>query len=195
MKTTNILLLFTLSVVFACSPIGHMEFKNIPINGNLDKFVNELIKLGFSEPQLVKENQIKLNGIFLDKHCIIYVYGTIKNQTVYKLRVNMPAEVQDSLQTSFEKIQKIYSAEYGIGTTRFKQYGHPERFMFNEAALARQLRKGDYSRYVTASGDIMVEVQDGYISITYTDNVNSEIRKSEMEEEYNKEINGDTQVE
>jgi hypothetical protein len=189
MKTKNIILLLIIILLNACSSIGHMEFENVPINGNLEKFVNEMIKLGFTEPQLVKENQIKLIGEFLGEDCGIYVYGTKKNQTIYKVRVNMPEEVQDSLQSSFEKLQKIYSSEYGIGTTRYKQYGHPERFMFNEAALARQLRKGDYSRYVTASGDITVEVQDGYISITYIDNVNAEIREKEIEAEYEKEIN------
>lgn len=189
MKIKNIILLFLIILFNGCSSIGHMEFEKIPINGSIDKFVNNLIKLGFTEPQLVKENQIKLNGVFLDKNCEIYVYATMKNKTVYKVRVNMPEEVQDSLQTSFEKIQKIYSAEYGMGTTRFKQYRTRERFMFNEPRLTRRLMKGDYSRYITASGDITVEVEDDYISITYVDNVNYEIRKREAEVEYEKEIN------
>lgn len=188
MKAKNNFFLLILILLNGCSSIGHMEFENIPINGNLDKFVNELLKLGFTEPQLVKENQIKLNGVFLEKNCGIYVYGAMQNQIVYKVRVNLPVEAQDSLQSSFEKIQKLYSSEYGIGTTRYKQYRNPERFMFNEPGLTRQLRKGDFTRYITASGDITVEVQDGYISITYLDNVNYELRKRELEEEYKKEI-------
>ena len=195
MKIKNIILLLLIILLNGCSPIGHMEFKNIPINDNIDKFVNKLIKLGFTEPQLVKENQIKLNGVFLEKNCEIYVYSTIKNKSVYKVRVNMPEEVPDSLQSSFEKIQKQYSAEYGMGTTRYKQYKNRERLLFNEPRLARHLMKGDFSRYITASGDITVEVQDGYISITYLDNVNYEMRKRELEEEYNKEINFDSNVE
>lgn len=192
MKTKNIIFLLIIISLNGCSSIGHMEFMKIPINGKIDKFVNELIKLGYTEPQLVKENQIKLNGVFLEKNCEIYVYATKKNQTVYKIRVNLPVEIQDSLQSSFEKIQKIYSSEYGIGTTRYKQYRIRERLMFNEPGLARHLMKGDYTRYFTASGDITVEVQDGYISITYIDNVNYEIRKKESEEEYNKDINLDS---
>lgn len=192
MKAKNIFLLVILGFLNGCSPIGHMEFMNIPINGKLDKFVSELIKLGFTGPQAVKENQIKLKGVFLEKNCEIYVYATVKNKTAYRVRVNLPGEIPDSLQSNFEKIQRIYASEYGTAKTRYKQYNNPERFMFNEPGLARQLRKGDSSRFVTASGDIMVEVQEGYISITYTDNVNSEIRKRELEEEYNKEINADS---
>lgn len=188
MKAQNIIILLIIILFNSCSSIGHMEFENVPINGNLDKFVNKLIKLGFSEPQLVKENQIKLNGVFLEKNCEIYVFGTIKNHTAYKVRVNMPVEVQDSLQSSFEKIQKLYAAKYGIGTTRYKQYRNPERLLFNEPGLTRQLMKGDFTRYITASGDITVEVQDNYISITYLDNLNSEIRRREIEEEDKIEI-------
>lgn len=189
MKTKNIFLLFILGLLIGCSPIGHMEFMNIPINGKLDTFVNELIKQGFTQPQTVKENKVKLKGMFLEKQCEIYVYATMKNKTVYKVRINMPKENQDALKVSFEKIQNLYVSEYGTARTRYKQYRNPERLMFNEPGLARQLMKGDYSRFITASGDIRVEVQDGYISITYTDHVNSETRKREMEEEYIKEIN------
>ncbi len=195
MKIKKLIFLLIVILLNGCSPIGHIEFEDIPINGNLDKFVNKLIKLGYTEPQLVEENQVKLNGVFLEKNCEIYVYATKKNKNTYKVRVNLPAEVQDSLQLSFEKIQRLYSAEYGIGKTRFKQYRNPERFMFNEPALARQLREGDFTRYITAAGYITVEVQDAYISITYLDNKNYEIRKKESEEEYNKEINSDSLVE
>ena len=76
MKTQNIFLLLLIILLNGCSSKEHLEFKNIPINGNLDKFVNELIKLGFAEPQLIKANQFKLTGVFLEKNCDIYVYGT-----------------------------------------------------------------------------------------------------------------------
>jgi len=35
-----------------------------------------------------------------------------------------------------------------------------------------------------------MEVREGYISITYLDKLNNEIREREMEEENKKEING-----
>jgi hypothetical protein len=191
MKAKNIFLLLMIYFLNSCSSIGHLEFMKVPINGQLDIFVNELIKLGFTGPHPVRENKVKLKGFFLEKNCEIYVYATMKNKTAYRVRVNLPGEIPDSLKSNFEKIQRIYASEYGTAKTRYKQYNNPERFMFNEPGLTRQLRKGDFSRYVTASGDITVEVQDGYISITYTDYLNSEIRKRELEEEYNKEINSE----
>jgi len=189
MKTQNIFLLLLIILLNGCSSEEHMEFKNIPINGNLDKFTNELIKLGFTEPQLTIENQIKLNGVFLEKNCEIYVYGTRKSRTAYKVRVNLPREVHDSLEYRFGKIQKLYSSKYGIATNKYQQYQNAERFLFNEPKRIRHIRTGDLTKYTTDSGDITMEIREGYISITYLDKLNNEIRKSEMEEENKKEIN------
>lgn len=44
------------------------------------------------------------------------------------------------------------------------------------------IRKGDFTKYATDSGDITMEVREGYISITYLDKLNNEIRTREMEE-------------
>jgi hypothetical protein len=182
MKTRKIFLFLLIILLNGCRSEKHLEFMNVPINGNLDKFVNELIKLGFTEPRSVSENQIRLNGIFLDKSCEIYVYGTARSQTAYKVRVNLPGEAHDSLEYSFGKLQKLYSSKYGTGTNRYKQFQNAERFLFNEPKLARHVSTGDLTRYTTDSGDIAVEVRKGYISITYLDKLNNEIRKRESEE-------------
>ncbi|MBK8882767.1 MAG: hypothetical protein IPN67_10380 [Bacteroidales bacterium] len=166
-----------------CSSEEHIEFKDVPINGHSDMLAAELNKLGFTGTQLSGENQIKLHGVFLEKDCEIHVYGTRKSQTAYKVVVNLPGEVRDSLESSFGEIQKLYSSKYGRGTNRYLQYQNAERFLFNEPKLRRRLSTGDFSRYTTGSGSITVEVREGYISITYLDKRNNEIGKSEMEEE------------
>lgn len=183
MKTQNIFLLLLIILLNGCLSEEHMEFENVPINGKPDKLANELNKLGFTEPQLIEENQFKLNGVFLEKYCEIYVYGTRKSQTAYKVTVILPREVRDSLESSFGRIQKLYSSKYGKGTNKYQQFNNAERFLFNEPKLIRQLSIGDFSRYTTDSGSITMEVREGYISITYLDKLNNEISKSEMEEE------------
>ncbi len=188
MKPQNIILLLLIILLNGCRSEKHLEFKNVPINGNLDKFVNELIKKGFTEPQLITENQIRLNGEFLEKGCEIYVYGTGKSHTAYKVRVNLPGEVHDSLEYSFGEIQKLYSSKYGTGTNKYIQFQNAERFLFNEPKRTRHVSTGDLTRYTTNSGDIAVEVRKGYISITYLDKLNDEIRKREMEEGNKNEI-------
>lgn len=191
MKSLNIFLLLLLFIVNSCSSSSeeHLVFNDVPIHGNPAQFANELAKSGFTISQVTEENQIKLNGVFLEQNCEIYVYGTKKSQLAYKVRVDLPGEIPDSLQISFEKLQKLYASNYGMGKTRYKQYRNPERFMFNEPGLKRQIRKGDRTRYTTDSGFITLEVQDGYISITYLDKLNNETREREMEEENKQESN------
>lgn len=180
MKTQNIFLLLFIILLNGCSSKEHLEFKNIPINGNLDEFVNELIKSGFAEPQLIEANQIKLNGIFLEKDCEIFVYGTSQNQTAYKVKVNLPKEVQDSIEYRFEKLQHLLSSKFGNGTSKYQQFQNAERFLFNEPKRTRHLSPGDSTRYTTGSGVITMVVRDGYISITYLDKQNNKIWKREQ---------------
>jgi len=166
-----------------------MEFINVPINGNLDKFTAELIKLGFTDPQLIKENQIRLNGVFLEKHCDVYVDGTSRSQTVYKVTVNLPEEVRDSLELRFDKLQKLYSSMYGNGTSKYFQYRNSDRFLFNEPRRIRELSPGDFTRYTTDSGNIILEARGRFISITFLDKLNNEIQEKEMGGGKGKDIN------
>jgi hypothetical protein len=180
MKTQNISLFLILIFLNGCYPEEHMIFNNVPINGSIEKFADELIKSGFAEAQSAEENQIKLSGKFLDKNCEIYVFGTRKSQTPFKVTVNLPEEVRDSLEYRFDKIQKLFSSKYGKGTSKYQQYRNADRFHFNEPNRIRYLSKGDFTRYTTDSGIINMEVGDGFISITYTDKLNSEISKKEL---------------
>lgn len=181
MKTQNIFLFVIILILNNCTSSNeHLIFNNVPIDGRLDKFASELTKLGFIISDSTKKNEIVLNGEFLNKDCKIYVFGTNKNNVAYKVIVELPAEVHDSLDYSFGKIQKVYSSKYGVGTSRFQQYKKRERLVYN--VPRRDIRKGDLTKYATVSGDITIEVREGYISITYLDKLNNEIRKREMDE-------------
>lgn len=188
MKTQNTSFQLLIILLCGCSSKKHLEFNNIQINGQLNKFVNELIKLGFTEPQLTKENQIKLSGEFLEKNCEIYVYGTGQSQTAYKVRVNMPGEVQDSIESRFGKTQQLYSIKYGNGTSKYQQFQNAERFLFNEPKRIRHLSTGDFTRYTTGAGVITMEVEDRYIFLTFLDRQNNEIWKRETGEGKQKSV-------
>jgi len=181
MKTRIFFLFLLLNFLNGCSSEQHMKFLDVPINGSIDKFADELIKLGFTVAPLKEENQLKLTGMFIEKQCEIDLYGTSNSQTVYRIKVSIPTENRDSLDVSFGKIQKLCSSKYGIGRSEYKQYRNSNRFHFNEPRRIRQLNPGDFTRYITASGIIIVEVQTKSISVTFTDKLNSEIQKSEME--------------
>jgi len=188
MKKQTIFLFVIIVLLNGCFRKEHLLFNNVPIDGRLEKFVGELTGSGFIISDSTKTNEIMLNGEFLNKDCTIYVWGTNKNKLAYKVIVNLPVEVPDSLQYSFEKMKKLYSSKYGNGKSRYQQYKSPARFLFNEPKLKRQIRQGDFTRFNIDSGIITLEVQDGFISITYLDKLNNEIRKSERKKENNEEI-------
>lgn len=183
MKIQNFFFFTLISLLISCSSEEHLLFNSITMEGHLDKFADELTKTGFIITDSTKKNEILLKGKYLQKDCKIYVLGTNKDTLVYKVIVELPGEVPDSLQQSFDRLQKLYASKYGMGKTRYQQYRNPERFMFNEPALKRQIRKGDLNRFTTDSGYIIIVVRDGFISITYLDKMNNEIRKREIEEE------------
>ena len=137
--------------------------------------------MGFIVSDSTKENEIILNGKFLNKDCKIDAFGTVKNNLTYKLIVDLPEEGQDSLEYNFDKIQKLYSSIYGPGTSRYQQYKKRESLLFNVPRLKREIRKGDLTKYFTDSGEIILEVEEGYISITYLDRMNNDINNREMQ--------------
>ena len=183
MKTHIFILLALILIMNGCLSDKHMEFEKIPINGTIDNFANELIKSGFTNPQKLNDNQIKLSGVFLERSCEIYVLGTNQNQTAYKVRVNLPFESKDLLESGFFEIQQLYTSQYGNGLSRYHHYRNADRFLFNEPKRIRELTQGDFTRFTTRTGVITLVVRVGYISITYLDRKNGEIWKRESGEE------------
>lgn len=181
MKIQNFLFLFFIFFLSSCQSDKHLLFKNIPISGNFRSFADKLVKTGFTEKQLTEDKQISLKGVFLDKYCDVYVYGTKKSQTTYMVRVNLPDEVHDSIKYSYERLQRLYASLYGKGISKYQQFNNSPRFLFNEPKLIREPKTGDYTRYDTPSGTISLEVMLDYISIIYLDKRNDKIREKEEE--------------
>ncbi len=179
MKTHYRLLLFYFIFLSSCHPGEHLLFKNIPIDGNFRSFADKLVKSGFTEKQQTEDNKIVLNGEFMEKQCEVYVYSTEKSQTTYMVRVNLPDEVHDSIKYSYDKLQKLYTSQYGKGISKYQQFNNSPRFLFNEPKLIREPKPGDYTRYDSRSGTVILEVSSDNISIIYIDRRNNKIKAKE----------------
>lgn len=181
METRNIILFVLFHLLSSCSSREHLLFNSVVMDGSLDKFAVELMKQEFNRLDSTKTDEIILYGEFLNKESKISVFGTGQDHLTYRIVVELPREVQDSLQQSFGKLQQLYTSKYGMGTSRYQKYKKRDRLLFNEPRLAREIRVGDFTKYTTASGDITIEVREGYISITYLDKQNNGIRIKETE--------------
>lgn len=178
----QIIFTFLLIIVLAgCSSTQHLAFNDIPIDGKLDKFAEEMVKSGFSDLKRITENQVQLKGKFLEKDCYIDVFATGKNQHVYKVIVSLPREVQDSVNASCEKLQKLFTAKYGRPKNVYKQFQNSSRFLFNERKITRKLAIGDHCKFYSDSGYITIELRDGYIAVVYLDRLNYDARKKELQ--------------
>ncbi len=175
MKTEISFFFLLIILLTGCSSDEHLKFENLPIDGDIDQFATELIRLGYNKSQADVENQIKLKGVFLGKNCDIFLYGKGQSKTSYKVTVNFPGESRDSLEYSFAKLQMLYTTQYGIGKNKYKKPRIADRFLFNEPKRIRHLSVGDYTRYENKTGDITIEVREGFISITYSDKINSKL--------------------
>jgi hypothetical protein len=182
MNKLNISIFTIILLLSSCAKVEHLLFNNVRINGSLDIFAKELAKSGFAIADSTKKDEIRLNGKFLNKDCEIVVLGTNKNNVAYKVVVEFPVEGRDSLEVNFGKVQKLFSIIYGPGTSRYQQYKKRESLLYKVPQLKRDIRKGDFTRHVTKSGVVTLEVEDGYISITYLDTLNNDINKKELEE-------------
>lgn len=173
MSKGKIVLYVILALLIGCSSKEHLLFNKVPIDGQLNKFAGTLTKLGFILADSTKSNEIILQGELFNKVCKIHVLGTNVSNLAYKVIVSLPEEEHDSLQADFEKLQKQFSLKYGMGYSKYQQYKKRERLVYK--VPARNVMTGDYTRYTTDSGEIAVEVMEGFISITYTDKLNNEV--------------------
>lgn len=187
METRYIVSFLILIWISSCSPKEHLIFNNVPVDGPLDQFAIALTKAGFIIADSTRKREIILKGEFLSKDCEIHVFGTEHNNLAYKVIVSLPGEDHDSLQSDFGKLQKLFSLKYGLGTNKYQQFKKREKLVFK--VPAREVMVGDFTKYTTDSGDITIEVQRGFISITFLDKQNNEIWKREMGEENEKETN------
>lgn len=177
MKTGWIFPVLAVLLLNCCTSKEHLTFNYVPIDGKLSQFARELAKTGYSINDSTKKNEILLHGQFLNKDCKVMVLGTSKSDLAYKVIVSLPEEVHDSLQPDFEKLQKLYSLQYGMGYSKYQQYKKRERLVYK--VPERIVMAGDYTKYTTDSGEIMIEVQKGYISITYWDKLNFQVYNKE----------------
>ena len=177
MKTKHLIYILIPLFLNGCSSSEHLTFNNVPIDGQLHRFAEELAKSEFNIVDSTANNEIVLHGEFFNKNCKISVLGISDNNIAYKVIVSLPKEGHDSLQTDFEKLQKLFSLKYGMGTSKYQQYQKRERLVYK--VPAKNIKEGDYTKYSTDSGEVTIEVQDGFLSITYLDHSNLELYTKE----------------
>lgn len=167
------------SVVFSQE---HIKFKGIPLNGNVNSFAQELVKIGF---KIVKSKGdiILMKGEFINKECEILVVGSTKTNIVWKVIAYLPKETSwYSIKNDYFEVKKQFQQKYGGGES-YEYFSKPYYEGDGYEMQALGVDKCTYTTFFkTELGTIAVDISKyERISIGYEDKINLEIKEAEDE--------------
>lgn len=160
---------------------SHLEFMDIPIDGNLEEFVEKLKNEGFTLEE-VDNNIAVMEGVFMDKHCELYIYSSPITKTVRMVTVYLP-ENKDwlSLKQEFKACREQYRIKYGYNDSHYSYFASP--YSEGDGYEIQAIESGKCyfaSFWEIEKGMLSVNISEFcQISISYEDAVNTRIADSE----------------
>jgi len=167
----------------------HLEFMGIPIDGNVDDFVEELKAKGFTyDPSMSgEEGIVAMKGLFTGKKVSLYVVYTPKTKTVWKIGVYFDmCSSWSLLKQSYLKYKQLFTEKYGSARLEEEKFRFPYEDGDGSELSAIKNGDGKYKTiFVTKNGYISIEIcsilySTGQILITYEDKQNSDLLSAEQ---------------
>ena len=164
----------------------HLEFKGIPINGSLKKFVTNMKTAGFKTVGSISNGTATLKGDFAGyKDCRLYVQTMDGADIVSTIVVQFPeCDRWEHLYGDYKDLKEMLTQKYG------KPYSVREKFqgyigIETDDAKMLQVGKGDCkyeSEFRTEKGKIILwiepmEYDSGCVCLQYSDKINSGVVK------------------
>lgn len=164
----------------------HLEFKGIPINGSLKKFVTNMKTAGFKTVGVISNGTATLKGDFAGyKDCRLYVQTIDGADIVSTIVVQFPeCDRWEHLYGDYKDLKEMLTQKYG------KPYSVREKFqgyigIETDDAKMLQVGKGDCkyeSEFRTEKGKIILwiepmEYDSGCVCLQYSDKINSGVVK------------------
>lgn len=184
-QATLIVLSFISCIVLA----QHINFKSVPVDGNVSTFVQKLQEEGF-ELKKKEEDLAMLTGNFAgqnDTH--IFVVGTKKTHTVWQVCVFFHEKTNFfELKSEYLRFKTQLKLKYGEPRS-YEYFREPYKLGDGYELQALKLDKCVYKSYYDAPGGIVscCITKTCEVQIIYEDEKNSDI----MEQERNELINQD----
>jgi hypothetical protein len=182
----RILLLFVL--LLSISPIKsqeHLKFRGVPIDGNVNSFIDKLRDLGYYLYDSSDSDEIIMKGKFLNKDCDIIIVTTPKYRTVAKVVVSTQEYYSwSSIKKDYIEVKHQYCIKYGDPKS-YEFFSKPYTEGDGDEMSALKLDKCTFmSVYYTMIGKICVKMTlSSNIWIEYEDNYNMEKMDKEIQDE------------
>jgi hypothetical protein len=163
----------------------HLEFKGIPINGSLKKFVTNMKTAGFKTVGSISNGTATLKGDFAGyKDCRLYVQTMDGADIVSSIVVQFPeCERWDHLHGYYKDLKEMLIQKYGKShSVREEFQGYVSR---TDDDKMRQVGKGECkynSEFRTEKGKIILWIEQvgyklGSVCLQYSDKINSGVVK------------------
>ena len=169
------------SICYAQEEVKHMDFKGIPMDGDLSSYITKLNQKGFKTTSVEEEAAI-LKGQFAGEDVELAVYSTPRSKMVYMVVVVFPEQSSwYSIKADFKKLENNLEEKYGAPTLQRKSFDSPYYEGDGYEMSAVRLDKCNYfSRFLTEDGEINIMIlKSKKIGLYYVDKVNDAKRVRE----------------
>lgn len=174
----TLIMMVTLAVgggfAFAQESTTHLDFKGIPIDGNLEAYTSQLNQLGFTTTK-VTDDAAMMKGSFAGEEVEVAVYTTSQSKTVYMVVVAFPEQTSwYSIKADFKKLENNLQVKYGKPTLQRKSFSSPYYEGDGYEMTAIKVDKCNYyTRFTTATGELtLLILKSRQIGLYYSDKIN-----------------------
>lgn len=160
---------------------SHLKFKNVPIDGTLDKFVARMVKNGFKTREKTTDQAVLYGDFAGFKDCMIYVETLKRKDLVSIISVCFPDRDQwDYLYGDYKHLKELLTTKYGKASSCVEEFqGFYTPTDDNVRMRLVHLDECKYeTRFVTDKGEIVLWIEhDGvihaFVMLAYKDKINS----------------------
>lgn len=171
----------------------HLKFKNVAIDGTLDKFVARMEQDGFKKEHKTN-GQAVLSGDFADfKACMIYVHTLKGKDLVSKIEVHFSEQTQwEPLHDDYIHLKELLTLKYGKPSACVEKFQGVELLHSLDNGLKMNLVGLDHCQYETRfeidKGEITLRIgheaiHKAFVMLTYKDRINGNVIKEHAIEE------------
>lgn len=160
---------------------SHLEFKGIPITGNITSIVSKLKTQGYELTES-RDDCAELKGQFANEKCTVVVHATPKSKTVYQVTV-MFAEnyTWSSLKSKYNRLKEQLSKKYNVKPDPIEIFLDP--YYEGDGYELQALKKGKCfytTKFKLTNGDIQLAMFfDGRVVLIYSDAIGDDLREQE----------------
>lgn len=163
-------------------PQRHFQFRGVPIDGHVKKFVTKMKKLGYTE-KTQHDGAFIMKGTFTGRDAELYIAYTPKSKTVYNVGVYLDKSL------SWDYLKELYNTYKEEFTKKYGAEGYPREYFeppYKEGD-GKELEALAEGKCVYASffpfneGEAILNLsRQGQLVIVYADNQNKELYDAEM---------------